>query len=67
MAIKCCKHCVAPKRHVACWGHCSKYLAEKAQDEQKKAQDNRKRKVSSDIYNQRADRIAKATRRHGRK
>ena len=67
MAIKCCKNCVAPKRKPGCHDHCPEYLAEKAQEEQKKAQDNLKRKVSSDIYNQRADRIAKATRRHGRR
>ena len=67
MAIKCCNGCVAPKRHTACWDHCPEYLAEKEQDEQKKAQDRLKRKVSSDIYQQRADRIAKATRHHGRK
>lgn len=67
MAIQCCKNCVAPKRHTACWGHCPEYLAEKEQEEQKKAADSLKRKVSSDIYQQRADRIAKAKRHHGRK
>ena len=67
MTIKCCKNCVAPKRHLACWGHCPEYLAEKAQEDQKNAQYKLKRKVSSDIYNQRADRIAKAMKRHGRR
>ena len=67
MAIKCCFGCKPPKRHEACWGHCPEYLAEKAQDEQEKAKDELKRKVSNDIYNQRADRIAKAQRHHGRK
>lgn len=67
MAIQCCKNCVAPKRHTACWGHCPEYLAEKAQDEQKKAQDSLKRKVSIDIYQQRAERVTKAMRHHGRK
>lgn len=67
MAIKCCHNCVAPKRHTACWGHCPEYLAEKEQDEKEKAQDRLKRKVSSDIYQQRADHIAKAQRHHGRK
>lgn len=67
MAIKCCQNCVAPKRHTACWGHCPEYLAEKEQDEKKKDQDDLKRKVSNDIYQQRADRVAKAMRHHGRK
>lgn len=67
MAIQCCKNCVAPKRHTACWGHCPEYLAEKEQEEQKKAQDRLKQKVSGDIYQQRADRVAKAMRHHGRK
>ena len=28
--ISCCHHCVPPKRHTACWGHCPEYLNEKA-------------------------------------
>ena len=64
--IKCCYGCVAPKRHEACHGHCPEYLAEKEQEEQKKAQDSLRRKVSLDIYQQRADMVAKARRRHGR-
>ena len=64
--IKCCYGCVAPKRYPGCHGHCPEYLAEKAQDEQKKAQDDIRRKVSLDIYQQRADMVAKARRRHGR-
>ena len=67
MAIKCCNGCVAPKRHTACWDHCPEYLAEKEQDEKEKAKDRLKRKVSSDIYQQRTDRVAKAMRHHGRK
>ena len=67
MAIQCCKNCVAPKRHTACWGHCPEYIAEKEQAEKKKAQDDLKRKVSIDIYQQRAERVAKAMRHHGRK
>lgn len=67
MAIKCCLPCKPPKRHTACWDHCPEYLTEKAQDEQEKAKDRLKRKVGNDIYNQRADRIAKAQRHYGRK
>lgn len=28
--ITCCHHCVPPKRHTACWGHCPEYLEERA-------------------------------------
>lgn len=28
--IKCCRNCVAPKRHVGCHGTCKEYLEEKA-------------------------------------
>ena len=64
--IKCCYGCVAPKRHPGCHGHCPEYLAEKEQDEQKKAQVELSRKVSLNIYQQRADMVARARRRHGR-
>lgn len=30
MKIKCCKDCVAPKRHPSCHGVCPEYLYEKA-------------------------------------
>lgn len=33
MAIKCCKGCVAPKRHESCWGHCPEYIREKESDQ----------------------------------
>ena len=36
--IKCCKSCVAPKRHPGCHGHCPEYLAEKAVYEAKKTE-----------------------------
>lgn len=66
MVIKCCKNCVAPKRHTACWGHCPEYLAEKEQYEKEKDADYQRRKLSNDIYQQRSDRVTKALRRHGR-
>ena len=64
--IQCCKNCVAPKRHTACWGHCPDYLAEKEQHDALKEQEQNWRKVQNDIYNQRAIRISKAMRRQGR-
>ena len=37
MAIKCCKDCVPPTRHIGCHAKCSKYLEEKAKWEEEKA------------------------------
>ena len=67
MVIKCCKDCVAPKRHRACWDHCPEYLAEKEQYEKQKEQECFNRKIGCDIYQQRADRVTKAMRRLGRR
>lgn len=64
--IKCCRDCVPPKRHTACWDHCPEYAAEKAEYERLRAEDAKKRKVKSDIYTQRADKVTKALRKHGR-
>lgn len=67
MAIKCCEHCVPPKRHEACWGHCPEYQAERAEYERLKAQDDQRRNVKNSVYFQRTDKVVKAERRHGRK
>ena len=50
VVIKCCKGCVAPKRHLACWGDCPEYLAEKAEHDLMKEAEYRKRKIDNDIY-----------------
>lgn len=65
--IKCCKGCVAPKRHLACWGDCPEYLAEKEEHDLTKEMEYRKRKIDNDIYQQRSDRVTKAIRHHGRR
>ena len=62
MAIRCCKGCVAPKRHTACWSHCPEYIAEKAEHERRKAQYDRERKISNAIYGTRSDKVYKAMR-----
>ena len=67
MAIKCCNGCAPPKRHEACWGHCPDFAAEKAEDAEKKKQEDMRRKVNNSIYQQRSDSVTKALRRHGRK
>ena len=66
MAIKCCRDCVAPKRHTACWDHCPEYAAEKAEHERCKVKDDNRRKVRNDIYNQRAINVTKALKKRGR-
>lgn len=65
--IMCCKECVAPKRHPGCHGTRGEYLAERAKYELLKEQHDQKKRISADIYNQRADRIERALRKHGRK
>ena len=63
MGIKCCKDCVPPKRHTACWDHCPEFAAEKAKDAELKKKENERRKISFSIYNQRTERVEKAMRR----
>ena len=67
MAIKCCLGCKPPKRNPTCHGHCPEYIAEKEQDQIEKSKEYIRQKVSHDIYQQRADKVAKVRRRHGRK
>lgn len=43
--ITCCHHCVPPKRHTACWGHCPEYLKEKAENEAKKEERRKKEAI----------------------
>lgn len=64
--IKCCQFCVPPKRHTACWDHCPEYAEEKAENERIKAEDAKRRKINNDIYNQRAEQVAKAMKKRGK-
>lgn len=41
MNIKCCKDCVAPKRHLGCHSTCSEYLTERAKMDER----NEKRRL----------------------
>ncbi len=66
MAIKCCKGCVAPKRHTACWDHCPEYAAEKAEYERCKKQDDDRRRRNNAVYSQRCTSVTKALKKHGR-
>ena len=58
--IKCCKDCVAPKRHPGCHGACQEYLAEKAEHDRLKTAYDRERKIESAIMGQRYERVEKA-------
>lgn len=49
MAIKCCKGCVAPKRHPGCHGHCPEYIAEKEQYDKEKAVADQKRSIEDGL------------------
>lgn len=64
--FNCCHYCVAPKRHPGCHDHCPEYAAEKAENDRCKEADAKRRKVEYDIYNQRAENVARALRRHSR-
>lgn len=58
--IHCCEHCVPPKRHTACWGHCPEYLKEKADYEARKAAYYGNTAVNAGITFQRTANITKA-------
>lgn len=64
--ISCCRDCVAPKRHTACWGHCPEYLKERAEYDARKAVVDKQKKTKTDIYCQRTDSVIKANRKNGR-
>lgn len=64
--IKCCRYCIAPKRHPGCHDHCPEYAAEKAEHERCKANDDSRRKTQNGIYAQRSINIAKAKKKHRR-
>jgi hypothetical protein len=60
MAIKCCKDCVAPKRHLGCHGSCAEYIAEKAEYDRLKEIYEKDRKISNDIYASRSKKVNQA-------
>lgn len=60
MAIKCCRYCVAPKRHPGCHDHCSEYLEEKAEHDEQKAADDKRRYIEYGLNSQYASSIHRA-------
>ena len=59
--IKCCKGCVAPKRHPACHATCPEYKKERAEYDERKAIEDKKKFTAQAIATQRAAAVAKAT------
>lgn len=57
MAINCCKGCVPPKRHTACWGHCPEYIAEKAEHDRRKAEYHKDDQITSAICTERYKKV----------
>ena len=62
--IYCCKNCVAPKRHTACWDNCPEYLAEKEAHNKRKAELDSQRQLSGAISADRSYKVYKAYKAH---
>jgi hypothetical protein len=60
MQIKCCKGCVPPKRHTACWDHCPEYNKENAENKARKAILDKEKSISLGIYSQKSKAVSKA-------
>ena len=61
--ISCCHHCVPPKRHTACWGHCPEYLKEKAEYEAEKAARFKKEELHRGLEAQKHAAVKRAKKR----
>lgn len=62
MKIKCCKDCVAPKRHPGCHGICTRDIYEKALWEEEKKAIREEHRIRSELYEQRSEGVRKALR-----
>ena len=65
--ITCCKGCVPPKRHTACWDTCPEYIAERAEGLRKKQIENKVRAEENAFWGERIraiKKIKKEGRRH---
>jgi len=63
MGIKCCKGCVAPKRHSGCHSKCPEYLEEKRLWEEQKKAISKQRQADNNLYEQRSKGVYKALKR----
>ena len=59
-SISCCRHCVPPKRHTACWGHCPEYLKEKAEYEALKAEHRKQLEINRGLEAQKYASVKRA-------
>ena len=60
MGIKCCFGCRPPKRHTACWDTCPDYIKEKAEDQEKKEAERKRRRIDGEIIAQRSESVQRA-------
>lgn len=58
--INCCRGCVAPKRHKACWGSCPEYLAEKAEYDRLKGEYDKKERIVGAIMGDNREKMYRA-------
>lgn len=68
MSIKCCRYCVAPKRHPGCHDRCAEYQGEKTAYNELKAAADKKKAIESGLDSQFAKsvrRSAKISRKKG--
>ena len=63
--IKCCKGCIAPKRHPGCHDHCPEYIEEKEQHEKEKALMRQKDAVNHGLCQQTFYVVNRANKRRG--
>lgn len=63
MRIKCCKGCVAPKRHSGCHSKCPEYLQEKELWEEQRKAISQQRQAENNLYEQRSKGVYKALKR----
>ena len=60
MAINCCNGCVAPKRFPGCHGTCPEYIAEKAEHDKRKAEQDRERDITGAIIGDQMRKVYRA-------
>lgn len=65
--IKCCKGCVAPKRHPGCHDHCPEYIAEKAEYDAKKAEAYKMKAIRERLDGQQVAAVYRAKKYRGGK
>ena len=66
-AIKCCKDCVAPKRHIGCHSVCPEYIGERAAYDEKQGAALKKKTIETAADELRWHSKAKYERRIGKK